>query len=115
MIDIWILGPVHTYPDIFKNRYLFLRFQEKIRIVFARWKKKEYDRIPYGACVMLEVYDVMTSSHWKAFAFRPSTHKREAGLSKNLHAGERFWKDAFSVTTFTGYVWTVGQTGEKCI
>ena len=97
MIDIWILGPVHTYPDI-------LRFQEKNSNRFRTLKRKEYDRIPYEACVMLEVYDVMTSSHWKAFAFRPSTHKREAGLSKNLHAGERFWKDAFSVTTFTGYV-----------
>ena len=25
----------------------------------------------------------------------------------------RQWKDVFQVTIFTGYVWTVGQTGEK--
>ena len=32
---------------------------------------------------------------------------------KNLHFGERFWKDAFSVIVFTEYMWTVGETGEK--
>ena len=26
---------------------------------------------------------------------------------------QNFWKDAFWVTVFAGYVWTVGQTGEK--
>ena len=30
-----------------------------------------------------------------------------------LASGERFLKGAFSVTVFTGYVWTVGQTGGK--
>ena len=45
--------------------------------------------------------------------FRLSSRKREAGVFKNLLCGERFLKDAFSVTVFTGYVWTVGQTGEK--
>ena len=45
--------------------------------------------------------------------FRLSSRKREAGVFKNLLCGERFLKDSFSVTVFTGYVWTVGQTGEK--
>ena len=47
--------------------------------------------------------------------FRPSTRvrKQEAGFLKNLHSGERFWKDAFSVTAFTEYVWMVGQTGKN--
>ena len=45
--------------------------------------------------------------------FRLSSRKREAGVFKNLLCGERFLKDAFSVTVFTGYVWMVGQTGEK--
>ena len=38
----------------------------------------------------------------------PSTRKRKAGVFKSLHSGERFEK-----MRFTGYVLTVGQTGEK--
>ena len=45
--------------------------------------------------------------------FRLSSRKGEAGVFKNLHSGGRFLKDAFSVTVFIGYVWTVGQTREK--
>ena len=30
---------------------------------------------------------------------------------KNLLSGECFWKDAFSLTVFTGYVWTVAVVG----
>ena len=45
--------------------------------------------------------------------FRLSSRKREAGVFKNVLCGERFLKDAFSVTVFNGYVWTVGQTGEQ--
>ena len=41
------------------------------------------------------------------------TRKRKAGVFKNLNSGELFWKGAFSVTVFTGYEWTVGQTGGK--
>ena len=40
--------------------------------------------------------------------FRPFTRKRKAGVFKNLHSGDRFGKDMFSVTVFTGYVWTEG-------
>ena len=45
--------------------------------------------------------------------FRSSTRKRETGVFKNLHSGERFWKDGFLVIVFIGYVRTVGQTAEK--
>ena len=45
--------------------------------------------------------------------FRPSTRKRKAGVFKNLHSGERFWKDTLSMTFFTGHVWTVGQPRRK--
>ena len=41
------------------------------------------------------------------------TRKRKADVFKNLNSGELFWKGAFSVTVFTGYEWTVGQTGGK--
>ena len=37
------------------------------------------------------------------------TRKRKVGVFRNLNSGELFWRDAFSVTVFTGYEWTVGQ------
>ena len=55
----------------------------------------------------------MTSWFSKNLRFRPSIRIRKAGFFKNLHSGERFSKDPFSVTAFTGYVRTVGQTEEK--
>ena len=42
------------------------------------------------------------------FCLDPSTRKQKAGVLKNLPFGERFEK-----IRFTGYVLTVGQTGEK--
>ena len=39
--------------------------------------------------------------------FRRCKRKREASVIKNLHCGERFRKDAFSVTVLTEHVWTV--------
>ena len=32
---------------------------------------------------------------------------------KKILSSLSVWKHAFSVTVVTGYVWTVGQTGEK--
>ena len=58
------------------------------------------------------MYDII---EFENLRFRPSTCKQEASVFKNFHSGERFWKDAFSVIVFTGYVWTVGQTKEKYI
>ena len=46
---------------------------------------------------------------FKNLRFHPSTLKRVA----SVHSGERFWKDAFSVTVFPECVWMVGQTGER--
>ena len=45
--------------------------------------------------------------------FRRSTRERVVGVIKNLHCGERFLKDAFSVNVSIGYAWTVRQTGGK--
>ena len=45
-----------------------------------------------------------TSSYSKTSVF---------SVFQNLHSEECFWKDASSVTVFTGYVWTVLQTVEK--
>ena len=45
--------------------------------------------------------------------FRPSIRKRKAGVFKNLHSLERFWKDPFSVSFFIGYVWTQPKLKEK--
>ena len=57
------------------------------------------------------MYDIIVLENLR---FRPSTRKREDGFFKNLHSGERFWKDAFAVTEFTEYIRvTVGQTGKK--
>ena len=54
-----------------------------------------------------------TSSYSKTSVFvRPQVSEKPR-VFKNLHSEERFWKDAFSVTVFTGYVWTIGRTGEK--
>ena len=36
-----------------------------------------------------------------------------ASIFKSLHSAESLCKDAFLVTIFTEYLWTVGQTGEK--
>ena len=94
-------GPVHKYPDIFENgdffpfRYVF----KKLRVhMLKRWKD---DCIPHRACVMLVVYDVWHYRTWKP------------PFSSVFTKSRSFWKDAFSVTVYAGYVWTVGQTGEK--
>ena len=53
-------------------------------------------------CMM---YDIMISySKTSVIVHTISRH------FKNLLSGECFWKDAFSLTVFTGYVWTVAVT-----
>ena len=77
----------------------------------------------YWACVMLWcmfndiflddiflMYDIIV---FEILGIHTYTRKRKAGVFKKLNSGELFWKDAFSVTVFTGHEWTVGQTGEK--
>ena len=60
-------------------------------------------------------------SYWYVTAWRnsfphpfnnTSTAKRRF---QNLHNGESFWKDAFSVIVFTGCLWTGGHTTVKNI
>lgn len=47
---------------------------------------------------------------FKKLCFHLSTKAQQNGILKNLHSGERFWKDAFSVTIFTGFVWMESQS-----
>lgn len=47
---------------------------------------------------------------FKKLYFHLSTKAQQNGILKNLHSGERFWKDAFSVTIFTGFVWMESQS-----
>ena len=54
----------------------------------------------------------MTSSYSKTSVFVLQC-KREASVFKNLHSGERFWENEFSVIVFTGYVRMVGETRDK--
>ena len=51
----------------------------------------------------------MISSH----VFRKSLFSSVQAYTRSPRFRERFWKDAFSLTVFTGCVWTVGQTGRK--
>ena len=51
----------------------------------------------------------MISSH----VFRKSLFSSVQAYTRSPRFRERFWKDAFSLTVFTGKVWTVGQTGRK--
>ena len=103
-----------------KTEIVFLRFQRKIRIhtcciriAFAR---------PYKNAKTMEIrqHPLLSMRRWHAscqklcekqymmyyiivfetsvFA-RPCTRKRKAGVFKNLHSRERFWKDAFPPDT----------------
>ena len=66
----------HVSRYVWKRRS-FSPFSRKNSNRFRTLKRR--DRIPYGACVMLEVYDVMTSLHWKAFVFvRPHLNQKPA-------------------------------------
>ena len=56
------------------------------------------------------MYDIIVLENRR---FRASTRKRKAVVFENLRFLKRFWKDPFSVTVFTGYVWTVDQIGEN--
>ena len=116
-------SPSTLIRKVLKRRFFFPPFAKKYastRSAFESFSpihtktmeiRLKYDSILHRACVMPVVNDAwscMTS------CFRPSSRKRQAGrVSKNLRSAGCFWKDAFSVTVFTGYVWTVGQTGVK--
>ena len=59
---------------------------------------------------MRMMYDIIVFENPR---FRPSTSKGEVGVFKKLHFGDYFGKAAFTETVFTGYLRTVGRTGEK--
>ena len=78
----------HTYPDIFG------------------------DGDPSQSMRNAHCKSCMRSSYSKTSVFVLQC-KREASVFKNLHSGERFWENEFSVIVFTGYVRMVGETRDK--
>ena len=60
---------------------------------------------------MLVVYMIYDIIVFENLRFGPSTRKWEAGVFKNLHSEERFWKAAFLRTVFNRYVWTGPKQG----
>ena len=94
-------------PSVFKKKYasrrsVFESFSPahtktlRMRYVSSKW----YTTSLYSKSS--SVFVLPRVNEWPAFF-------------KNLHSGERFWKDAFSVIVCTEYMWTVGETGEKKI
>ena len=103
------------FSSVFKKyastRSVFKSFSPVHTKKLKRWK---YQSIPFGACVMLEVYDLWHHHHLKTSIFT-CPHVNEKPAFSKPHSGERFWKNVFSVTVFTRYVWMVGPTGDKNI
>ena len=90
------------YPSTRIRHYVFESFspvQTKTRTIF------------YETCIMLVLYMIYDIIVFENLRFGPSTRKWEAGVFKNLHSEERFWKAAFWGTVFTRYVWTVPKQG----
>ena len=65
----------------------------------------------YETYIILVVYMIYHIIVFENLRFGPSTRKWEAGVFKNLHSEERFWKAAFWRTVFTRYVWTGPKQG----
>ena len=59
------------------------------------WKIKPLRGPNRGFAVYNMIYDIIVFENVR---FRTSTRKQKERVFKNLHAGERFWKDSFSVT-----------------
>ena len=79
------LGPVRTYPDIFKNASLFIHIKN-IRSNFDERKQasKGPRVIPKDPCACCDV------SVFEKLRFHPSTRQHENGVFKQTHSGERF-------------------------
>ena len=60
---------------------------------------------------MLVVYMIYDIIVFENLRFGPSTRKWEAGVFKNLHSEERFWKAAFLGTVDTRYIWRGPRQG----
>ena len=107
--------PRHTCPDIFEKGDFFVHCRKNTpphvtySNRFCPSTRKTLRRIEIRLqatqgmrCMM---YDIMISySKTSVIVHTISRH------FKNLLSGECFWKDAFSLTVFTGYVWTVAVT-----
>ena len=94
------LGSVHTYAEIFSPTHTKTLNNEHTIASLTKHALRSVN----NAWLPLENP-----------SFSPSTRKRVASVFKILHSAERFWKDAFSVTVFTDYVWTLSQTGGKTL
>ena len=83
------------------TRSVFESFSPVHTETLKRWK---YDASlnEHASCYEYKKYDIIVFENLR---LRSSTHKRKAGVFKNLKSEERFLKDVFSV----------GQTGEKNI
>ena len=106
----------HTYPDIFEDGdFFYLRFQKYTRLHVAYsncFRPMEIRQHPSKSMRNAHSKSCMTSSYSKTSVFVRQC-KREASVFKNLHSGERFLENQFSVTVFTGYVRMVGETRDK--
>ena len=93
-----------------KNIHPYVEYSNRFRHT-KTLKRCKYDplrSIRHARSIMM--YDIII---FRNLYFRSFISKQKDGVFKNLHSGERFWKDPFLVTVFTGYVWTIGETGEK--
>ena len=120
-------GHVHTNPDklmycilhicVNTNSVWCIRFGLSIHTntphVFESFSpvQTKTHTIFYETCIMLVVYMIYDIIVFENLRFGPSTRKWEAGVFKNLHSEERFWKAAFWGTVCTRYVWTRPKQG----
>ena len=103
---IWLLGLVHTYPDIFENGDFFSLFFEKyaskcsllesfLSVHMKARKRWTYDSIPFRACAM-------KLSHSKTFVYvRPHENDKPAFTKTPLwrpFVNPRFWYPKTPVT-----------------
>ena len=106
----WLIdkGPVHPYPNAFVNASTrsvcesFLPVHTKTRKRYPLLIEHASRYNVFKWCIFGVWHHRIRNLH-----FCQSTRKRKTGVFKNLYSGERLWKDEFSVTVFSGYVWTV--------
>ena len=105
----WLIdkGPVHPYPNAFENAST-----RSVRESFSPVHTKTRKRYPllsmrHATMYVNDVFFGVWRHRIRNLHFCPSTRKRKTGVFKTLYSGERLWKDEFSVTVFSGYVWTV--------
>ena len=101
---------VHTYLDIFENGFFICRFQKKYpstRSIFESFspvhmktlKRWKYDNMPYWEMCHNDVWHRIRKPPFSSVYLNAKSQRFQ-----NLHSGKRFWKGAFSLTDFIGYV-----------